>query len=140
MNPEAASGTLWARLEERFGRRAFLLRAGWAFFYLFLGGWLLSNLRYLFPNVLYEPSLLFKAGRPEDYPLGMSEKWKKAQRAWIIRTPEGVYALWARCTHLGAPWSRRRSGTARGGSIDRTDERPGSRCSVLRNGHSSEKS
>ena len=102
MNTEAASRpTLWAQLEERFGRRQFLLKAGWAFFYVFLGGWLLSNLRFLFPNVLYEPSLNFKAGKPEEYPLGVSEKWKKAQRAWIIRTPDGFYCLWARCTHLG---------------------------------------
>lgn len=91
----------WVWLEERFGRRDVLLKAGWAFFYLFLGGWLLSNLRYLFPNVLYEPSLVFKAGKPEDYPVGVSEKWKKAQRTWIVRTAEGFYCLWARCTHLG---------------------------------------
>lgn len=93
--------TTWAWLDERFGRRELLLKAGWAFFYFFLGGWLLSNLRYLFPNVLYEPSLIFKAGKPEEYPVGVSEKWKKAQRAWIIRTTEGFYCLWARCTHLG---------------------------------------
>ncbi len=93
--------TTWAWLEERFGRREVLLKAGWAFFYVFLGGWLLSNLRYLFPNVLYEPSLAFKAGKPDDYPLGVSERWKKEQRAWIIRTEQGFYCLWARCTHLG---------------------------------------
>ena len=95
------SPSLWASLEERLGRRQFLLQAGWAFFYVFLGGWLLSNLRYLFPNVLYEPTLSFKAGRPEDYPLGISEKWKKAQRVWIVRQQEGFYCFWARCTHLG---------------------------------------
>ena len=92
---------LWALLEARFGRREFLLKSGWAFFWLFLGGWLLSNLRYLFPNVLYEPTLSFKAGKPQDYPLGVSEKWKKTQRAWVIRTEEGFYCFWARFTHLG---------------------------------------
>ena len=93
--------TVWEKLEERFGRRQFLLKAGWAFFYVFLGGWLLSNVRYLFPNVLYEPSLTFKAGKPEEYAVGVSEKLKKAQRVWIIRTQQGFYCLWARCTHLG---------------------------------------
>jgi len=91
----------WRRLEDRFGRRQFLLKAGWGFFWVFLGGWLLSNLRYLFPNVLYEPSLAFKAGKPEDYPIGISTKWKKAKRVWIVREKEGFYAFWARCTHLG---------------------------------------
>ena len=99
-NPPAPD-SLWQRLEARFGRRQFLLQAGWAFFWVFLGGWLLSNLRYLFPNVLYEPTLSFKAGKPEDYPLGVSEKWKKSQRVWIIRRPDGFYCFWARCTHLG---------------------------------------
>ena len=92
---------MWAQWEERFGRREFLLKAGWAFFYLFLGGWLLSNLRYLFPNVLYEPSLTFTAGKPDEYALGISEKWKKTERVWIIREAKGFYCLWARCTHLG---------------------------------------
>jgi len=100
MNAERAS-SLWAWLEERAGRREFLLKAGWAFFYLFLGGWLLSNLRYLFPNVLYEPSLTFQAGKPGDYSLGISDKWKKVQRVWIVRRNEGVFCFWARCTHLG---------------------------------------
>ena len=95
------STDLWRRLDEQLGRRQFLLKSGWAFFWAFLGGWLLSNLRFLFPNVLYEPTLTFKAGKPEEYPLGVSEKWKKAQRAWIIRKESGFYCFWARCTHLG---------------------------------------
>ncbi|MBI3321982.1 MAG: Rieske (2Fe-2S) protein, partial [Candidatus Omnitrophica bacterium] len=86
----------WRWLDERFGRRQFLLKAGWGLFWVFLGGWLLSNLRYLFPNVLYEPRLSFKAGKPEDYSLGVSEKWKKTQRAWFIRTEQGFYCFWAR--------------------------------------------
>lgn len=101
----AAAGTsaegVWQRLEERFGRRQFLLKAGWGCFWVFLGGWLLSNLRFLFPNVLYEPTLWFEAGKPEEYPLGVSTKWKKAKRVWIVRDPDGFYAFWARCTHLG---------------------------------------
>ena len=28
-------------------------------------------------------------------------KFKKDQRVWIIRTEEGIYALFAKCTHLG---------------------------------------
>lgn len=97
----AVKPDFWRALEERFGRRQFLLKTGWGFFWAFLGGWLLSNLRYLFPNVLYEASLSFKAGKPEDYSLGISEKFKKSQRTWIVRTPSGFYAFWARCTHLG---------------------------------------
>src|SRR3989338_5886661 len=83
-------------------RRRFLVQCGWGLFWVFLGGLGASFLRYLFPNVLYEPSMSFKAGDPKEYEVGIvSDRWKKSQRVWIVRTPEGVYALWARCTHLG---------------------------------------
>lgn len=91
----------WKWAEERFGRRQFLLKAGWAFFWAFLGGWLLSNLKFLFPNVLYEPSLRFKAGDPAKFKLGINEDLKKSQRVWLVRTEQGFYCFWARCTHLG---------------------------------------
>jgi len=100
-SPQEPPKDLWRRLEDTFGRRQFLLKAGWGFFWVFTAGWLLSNLRYLFPNVLYEPSLAFKAGKPEDYPIGISTKFKKLKRVWIVREPDGFYAFWARCTHLG---------------------------------------
>jgi cytochrome b6-f complex iron-sulfur subunit len=59
-------------------------------------------LRLLFPRVLFEPPTSFKAGRPEDYAIGdVSEKWMKAQRVWIVRTQDTIYALLAICTHLG---------------------------------------
>ncbi|HEX9780727.1 MAG TPA: Rieske 2Fe-2S domain-containing protein [bacterium] len=92
---------LWERLDQALERRQFILKSGWALFWLFLGGWLLSNLRYLFPNVLYEATLTFKGGRPEDFPLGVSDKLKKSHRVWVVRTEQGFYSVWARCTHLG---------------------------------------
>ena len=60
-----------------------------------------ATLKFIFPNVLYEPPQTFKAGRPEEYAVGVSLRWTKAQRVWMIRTEEGIYAMWARCTHLG---------------------------------------
>ena len=81
-------------------RRSFLWTA-WAAFAAFIGGSAASMGRFMLPNVLYESPQVFKAGKPEDYPLGISEKFKKSQRTWIVRTPAGFYAFWARCTHLG---------------------------------------
>jgi len=81
-------------------RRNFLWTA-WGAFAAFLGASAGAMGRYMFPNVLYEPSQIFKAGRPEDYPLGVSTKLLKEQRVWVVRTPGSIYALWARCTHLG---------------------------------------
>ena len=97
-----AAGDWTTRLSRQVTRRKFLLQAGWGFFYAFLGGWALSSLRYLFPNIRYEPPAIFKAGTPDEYAVGtVSDRWKKEQRTWIIRTSQGFYAVWARCTHLG---------------------------------------
>jgi cytochrome b6-f complex iron-sulfur subunit len=52
--------------------------------------------------VLFEPSPIFKAGKPEDYTVGeVSTKWVKDERVWIVRESEGIYAILANCTHLG---------------------------------------
>ncbi len=81
-------------------RRSFL-KLGWGALLGFFASGAGATLRFIFPNVLYEPPQTFKAGHPEEYPLGVSTKWTKEQRVWIVRNEEGIYALWARCTHLG---------------------------------------
>ncbi|MCH7760574.1 ubiquinol-cytochrome c reductase iron-sulfur subunit [candidate division TA06 bacterium] len=84
------------------GRRDFLTKMGWGGFLLSVGGSLLGVLRYFFPRVLFEPSPVFKAGFPDEYPVNtVSDRWKKDYRVWIIRTEAGFYALSAICTHLG---------------------------------------
>tara|TARA_B100001123_G_C15273619_1_gene1011269 strand:- start:775 stop:1755 length:981 start_codon:yes stop_codon:yes gene_type:complete len=57
--------------------------------------------RFLFPNVLFEPPQSFKIGFPEDYELGVDERWKDKFGIWIIRNTEGIFALLSICTHLG---------------------------------------
>jgi cytochrome b6-f complex iron-sulfur subunit len=94
--PIAETGNLWMT------RRNFLSRAGWAAFFSFVGTMLLGSLRFMFPRVLFEPSTVFKAGFPGDYPVGaVSTKWVKDYRTWIVRTDRGFYAIFAQCTHLG---------------------------------------
>jgi len=92
---EEPKDTLWSR-------RDFFSYAGWA---SFLGALGLSSLyftRLLFPRVLFEPSPIFKAGNPQDYSVGeVSTKWVKDKRVWIVRDDEGIYAIFALCTHLG---------------------------------------
>lgn len=79
-------------------RRSFLLW-GWGAFLAFIAASVGSVLRFFLPNVLYEPSQKFRAGKVMDYPLGVTID--KANRVWIIRDDKGLYAMWARCTHLG---------------------------------------
>jgi cytochrome b6-f complex iron-sulfur subunit len=87
--------TLWSR-------RDFFSLAGWASFTATFGLSSLYFLRLLFPRVLFEPSPLFKAGNPDDYTVGeVSTKYVLDQRVWVIRETSGIYAILARCTHLG---------------------------------------
>jgi cytochrome b6-f complex iron-sulfur subunit len=56
---------------------------------------------YLSPNVVREPAMKFKAGKPEDFPPG-SVTMDVEQKVYIVRAKEGYfYALSAVCTHLG---------------------------------------
>lgn len=89
-------GTIW------MGRRDFFSRAGWAAFFSFVASMLIGSLRFMYPRVLFEPSPVFKAGYPDDYPVGtVNTTWVKEQRVWIVRDEEGIYAIEAICTHLG---------------------------------------
>ncbi|MFQ5895053.1 MAG: ubiquinol-cytochrome c reductase iron-sulfur subunit [Nitrospinota bacterium] len=83
-------------------RRRFLNWAGWIGVLGSVAVGLLGMVRFMFPRVLFEPPLAFKAGRPDEYPVGtVSTKYKLSQRVWIVHEPEGFYVLLAICTHLG---------------------------------------
>ena len=85
-----------------WSRRDFFTRLGWGGFGIFTGFSLLAFLRSAFPRVLFQPPATFKAGLPSDYAVGeVSEKYKQEFRVWIVRQEEGLYAVFAKCTHLG---------------------------------------
>jgi cytochrome b6-f complex iron-sulfur subunit len=91
----AALGGLWSR-------RDFFGRLSWSGFGVFSLITVLAAVRSAFPRVLFTPPSAFKAGFPNDYAVGeVSEKYKREFRVWIIREPEGFYAVFAKCTHLG---------------------------------------
>jgi cytochrome b6-f complex iron-sulfur subunit len=85
-------------------RRGFLkwTTVGWVAFSAACTSGLVASTRFLFPNVLFEPPQAFKAGYPSEYTVGeVDTRWKDAFGVWIVRNPEGFYALIAVCTHLG---------------------------------------
>jgi len=64
--------------------------------------------RFMFPNVLNEPPQQFKAGFPNEYGMGVDERWKEKFGIWLVRVAEdvdlhvsGFYAIVSVCTHLG---------------------------------------
>lgn len=90
-----APASLWSR-------RDFFGRVGWGGFLLVSLTGLLAAMRSAFPRVLFAPDTSFKAGPIEDFVIGeVSEKFKSDYRVWIVREPEGIFALYAKCTHLG---------------------------------------
>jgi cytochrome b6-f complex iron-sulfur subunit len=67
---------------------------------------ILGTVRFLFPNVLSEPSSTFKAGAPDQYEEGKVDDRFKTVGAWVIRAKneqdqDTIYALSTTCTHLG---------------------------------------
>ena len=69
-------------------------------------GSLAFGYEFLSPNVLYEPSPITNAGKPDQYALGSVTTDAEAG-IYIIHGPQGFYALSATCTHLGCrtAWS-----------------------------------
>jgi Rieske Fe-S protein len=59
-----------------------------------------ATVRFLFPNVLYEPPSRFPVGLPQDFPPG-SATFLPARRLFVFNTPQGFYAISSVCTHLG---------------------------------------
>jgi cytochrome b6-f complex iron-sulfur subunit len=69
-------------------------------------GSLAFGYEFLSPNVLYEPSPITDAGKPDQYPVGSVTTDAEAG-IYIIHGPQGFYALSSTCTHLGCrtAWS-----------------------------------
>ncbi len=76
-------------------------RLVWSCVVAFLGAWFIAFFRFFLPRTLFEPSTVFKIGYPSDYGLGVDTKWQQKYRIWVDRTPDRLFVIYARCTHLG---------------------------------------
>ena len=79
------------------GRRRFV----WSAVAAFLMAWFIAFFRFFLPRTLFEPATSFKIGYPADYGLGVDTKWQQKYRIWVDRTPDRMFVIYARCTHLG---------------------------------------
>ena len=66
-----------------------------------LGVNFLMFLRFFFPRALYEPKTNFKIGYPSDFGFGVDTKFQNQYRIWVVRNTEGIFVIYAVCTHLG---------------------------------------
>jgi cytochrome b6-f complex iron-sulfur subunit len=76
-------------------------RLVWSGVAAFLGAWFLAFFRFFLPRTLFEPSTSFKIGYPSDFALGVDTKFQQKYRIWVDRTPDRLFVIYARCTHLG---------------------------------------
>ena len=93
-NKETPNGT------SKVNRRSFLSLVGWGSLLAATGMFLIGVVRSMIPDVLYEPPMKFKAGKPEDYPEGAPTLISE-EKVFIDRDEKGIFAMSAICTHLG---------------------------------------
>ncbi len=76
-------------------------RLVWSAVAAFLVAWFIAFFRFFLPRTLFEPATSFKIGYPEEYGLGVDTKFQQKYRIWVDRTPDRIFVIYARCTHLG---------------------------------------
>jgi cytochrome b6-f complex iron-sulfur subunit len=81
-------------------RRQFFIKLGATSLAVAGAGASVFGLQYLSPSVLYEPSPVVNAGKPEHYAID-SVTLDPSFGIFVVRLPEGFYAMSAVCTHLG---------------------------------------
>jgi len=92
-------------------RRSFLMSwAGmaWGAFGAAAGAGTAAMLRFMLPNVLFEPPQVYKAGKLEDYEFDKpDERFKQDRKTWVVKLSKDIdgrrklIALDTTCTHLG---------------------------------------
>ena len=99
---EAGQQAEGKRPDHLWGRRDLLTAAGWWAVGLSLTAGTGAFVRLLFRRAPIEPPTLFSAGRPGDYKPGVvSDRYLRDWRVFLVREANTLYAVFAKCTHLG---------------------------------------
>jgi cytochrome b6-f complex iron-sulfur subunit len=102
-----AKPSLWGRIQGALGEpsTADAVKPRRRFVGFAIGGFLTTNflmfLRFFFPRTIFEPKTVFKIGPPSAFSLGVDTRYQNAQRIWVVRNPDRIFVIYARCTHLG---------------------------------------
>ena len=76
-------------------------RITWTAVCAFLGASVLMFIRFFFPRALFEPGTKFRIGQVSDFGLGVDERFRQSHRVWVVREPDRLFVILAKCTHLG---------------------------------------
>jgi Rieske Fe-S protein len=83
-----------------FNRRDFFVKLGVGSLSIAAVGTAAFSYQFLSPNVLFEPSPIVNAGKPENYAVD-SVTLDVNSGIYLIHAQEGFFSLSAVCTHLG---------------------------------------
>jgi cytochrome b6-f complex iron-sulfur subunit len=86
--------------EAGLDRRQFFIKIGLGSVAIAVAGTAAFAYQFLSPNVLYEPSPVVNAGKPDHYPMD-SVTLDPQTGIFVVNSPQGFFALQATCTHLG---------------------------------------
>ena len=89
-----------------------LTAAGWGAFAIVLGTGATQTISFMYPRIVFQPPSKFRIGTPEAFLateegadaygiILVDERWKSRHRFFVVREKERVYAVSARCPHLG---------------------------------------
>lgn len=98
MNAADAAAGVPAVADDTLSRRAFIV--GCIGLGAATAGFLAATLRFLVPNVLYEPSRRFDIGPPGEFPPD-SATFLPERRLFVFNGTDGFYSVSSICTHLG---------------------------------------
>jgi cytochrome b6-f complex iron-sulfur subunit len=76
-------------------------RLVWACLWGYVGVNVLMIMRFFFPRTIFEPKSQFIVGPPADFGLGVETKFQQLYRIWVVKKPDRLFVIYARCTHLG---------------------------------------
>ena len=91
VDEKAAAGTI------NLARRRLI----WACIWGYLGVNFLMFLRFFFPRALFEPNTVVDIGFGSDFAAGINQQFLMSNRIWVVKEPDKIFVIFARCTHLG---------------------------------------
>ena len=111
IDKQSAESSLGKAAEpEQVSRRDFFNEVAAGALGVAVTGATIVTIKYLSPNVLFEPPTRFRVGAPDDFPID-SVTYFQDQKVFIVRTKDGgFFAETAVCTHLGCivEWDKKK--------------------------------
>ncbi|RJP26725.1 MAG: Rieske (2Fe-2S) protein [Candidatus Abyssobacteria bacterium SURF_5] len=115
MEAGSTAGDKVRAMSEGLSRRELLHKSlsviGWGSLFALSGAGAIQTVRFFSPTVVFHPPSIFEIGTIDNFSSGadpdaygvvfVEPRWKTEQRFFVIREASRIYALFARCTHLG---------------------------------------